>query len=282
MEAKTAFEDLHTALSPIYGEREAQNIASIVLEDVFFTNNIGKKILSEENILLLNEIKTRLLSHEPVQYVIGEADFWGLKFRVNSNVLIPRSETEELVDWIVKTCKSMFYENIKIIDIGTGSGCIPITLKKKMPQHELFGLDVSKVALEVAKENAQRNQCEVEFMEGDVLANAFLAEAKQKYHVIVSNPPYIPHEEAALMHQNVLAYEPHLALFVDDNDALVFYDRIADFAKLNLAPSGFLFFECNEYNATKVIQLLENKHFIHIVLSKDLSGKDRMIKAQYQ
>jgi release factor glutamine methyltransferase len=282
MTVATAFQNLVLSLSPIYGEREAQNITSIVLEDVFQIKNIDEKILSEENILLLNKINERLLTQEPVQYVIGEADFWGLKFKVNPNVLIPRSETEELVDSIIKTCKSNFYADIKIIDIGTGSGCIPITLKKKMPQHDIFGLDVSQGALEVARENAQRNQCEVEFLEGDVLSKDFLAEAKEKYHIIVSNPPYIPHQEAALMHQNVLAYEPHLALFVEDDDALIFYRRIADFAQLNLAPSGFLFFECNEYNAKKVVQLLENKHFIHIILSKDLSGKDRMIKAQYQ
>lgn len=278
----TAYQNLVLSLSPIYGEREAQNIAFLVFEDVFNIKNISEKILSEENILLLNNITERLLKHEPVQYVIGEADFWGLKFKVNQNVLIPRSETEELVDWIIKTCKSSFYENINIIDIGTGSGCIPITLKRKMPQYEIFGLDVSLGALEVAKENALRNQCDVTFLEGDVLSNTFLAEAKTKYQIIVSNPPYIPHREAALMYQNVLAHEPHLALFVEDDDALIFYSRIADFAQLNLAPSGFLFFECNEYNATEVVQLLENKHFINIVLSKDLSGKDRMIKAQYQ
>jgi release factor glutamine methyltransferase len=193
-------------------------------------------------------------------------------------VLIPRPETEELVYWIMETMKNR-KDNWAILDIGTGSGCIPITIKKKRPLAQVTALDVSDGALEVAKSNAARHQVAINWQQLDILQVQDWEKGNQ-YEVIVSNPPYIPHSEKALMADNVLAYEPPLALFVENDNALIFYEIIAIFALQSLQTDGYLFFECNEFNAQQVVQLLEHKGYVQVVLQKDMSGRDRMIRAR--
>ncbi|MEY4904514.1 MAG: hypothetical protein RLZZ292_2329 [Bacteroidota bacterium] len=266
-----------TQLSNIYAEAEAKSLARIVFEDVFQEKEIKKqdnRVFSDENQATLQQITTRLLQHEPLQYILGEADFYGLKFKVTPDVLIPRAETEELVYWIIQKMRNQ--NVVHILDIGTGSGCIPITLKKKMPYAEVTAVDISEGALAIATENATRNQVDVAFQQLDILDKKAWINMSH-YTVIVSNPPYIPQHEKALMSANVLDFEPHLALFVENDDALIFYETIADFALQHLVRNGYLFFECNEFNAQQVIQLLENKDFTEVTLQKDMSGRDRMV-----
>ncbi len=279
MQSDFAFQDLYTTLLKIYDEREANNIATIVMEDVFSIKNNQKKTLTEENILSLQSIEIRFLNNEPLQYIIGNADFYGLKFRVTPDVLIPRAETEELVYWMINTCKSANWLSPKILDIGTGSACIPITLKKKMPQSDVFALDISENALAIAKENAVLNEASIHFLQQDILHESAM-NIEHQFDLIVSNPPYIPQQEFELMPTHVTAHEPHLALFVEDDDALIFYKKIAIFATKKLSKNGYLFFECNEFNAADVVKMLDNQGFINIVLQKDMSGKDRMIRCQ--
>lgn len=268
-------------MSVVYDAGEARSIARIVFEDALRVHDIQSKAplfsIQEEE---LHHIQARLLQHEPIQYILEQADFYGLKFKVNRNVLIPRQETEELVYWILETIqKEIKNANLKILDIGTGSGCIPITLKKKMPQLNVSAIDISTEALDVAKYNADLNKTSIEFIQSDIL-DPDQQQLLISYDVIVSNPPYIPLEERALLASNVTEFEPALALFVSDENPLIFYNTIAEFAKVHLNPNGYLFFECNEYNASEVIQLLENKLFMNIKLHKDINGKDRMIRCQ--
>ena len=233
-------------------------------------------------------IISELKAEKPIQYITGEAWFYGLRFEVNENTLIPRPETEELVEWIVESQKSkvesqkLKVENLKIqksnnltiLDIGTGSGCIPIALKKEIPNADVSAIDVSEKALEMARKNALDNQVEVNFILQDILETESLDE---KYDVIVSNPPYVRNLEKYEIKKNVLDYEPHLALFVDDSDALLFYRKIAQLALKSLAPKGKLFFEINQYLAKETVELLEQLDFKNIELRKDFMGNDRMI-----
>lgn len=272
-------EETHQALTKsiqaIYGDREAASIARIVFEDAFrlFDFHSKKEFLFTDKFLAIQQ---RLLKQEPVQYILGQADFYGLKFKVSSDVLIPRPETEELVYWILETNKSV---EPTILDIGTGSGCIPITLKKKLPKAIVSGLDVSEKALTIARANEVLNEVVLFFIQLDILQKSDW-EDLPNYDIIISNPPYIPHSEAALMPTWVKDYEPSLALFVEHPDPLLFYRVIADFAAIHLRPSGYLFFETNEFNAPEVARLLEEKAFQEIVIQKDMSGKERMIRAR--
>ncbi len=292
MTIKEAKSDFIKTLTPTYGEGEARAMSRYVFDDYFGSKNDEETF---HNFLIedFEKIKQRLLDGEPVQYVVGFAWFYGLKFKVNSNVLIPRPETEELVEWVLETAKNYFSFNIhyiplKILDIGTGSGCIPITLKVKNPACAVSAVDISEGALITASRNAYRMNADVDFKRIDILNENDWTQLTD-YHIIVSNPPYIPTKEKALMAHNVLGYEPHLALFVDNDDALIFYEKIADFALKHLytvdegnpdaVGKGVLFFECNEYNAKDVVTMLEKKGFIHVELRKDMSGKDRMIRA---
>jgi release factor glutamine methyltransferase len=220
---------------------------------------------------IISELKTE----KPIQYITGEAWFYGLRFEVNENTLIPRPETEELVEWIVDGLK-VKGKGQRVLDIGTGSGCIPITLKKEIPSAFVSAIDISEKALEMARKNAINNKVEINFIHQNILETESLDE---KYDIIVSNPPYVRNLEKQEIKRNVLDYEPHLALFVDDSDALLFYRKIAQLALKSLAPNGKLFFEINQYLGNETVELLEQLGFKNIELRKDFVGNDRMICA---
>jgi len=279
MTIKSAYQNLSSTLLAHHSEGEAHSIARIVFEDAFQVYNFKKEIkLTETQLTHYQEIKNRLANNEPVQYILGEADFYSLKFNVNPSVLIPRSETEELVAWVKETIQENPHLQT-VLDIGTGSGCIPITLKKELPELSVSALDVSNDALETAIGNAKRNEVEVGFLQADILEEKAW-EVLQKFDIIISNPPYIPVREKALMPQQVLENEPHLALFTTDEDPLIFYRKIAEFADSHLHKNGYLFYECNEFNAKEVQKRLIEMGFNSIEIKKDMQGKDRMIRAQ--
>lgn len=209
----------------------------------------------------------------PVQYVLGETEFCGLNFVVGESVLIPRPETEELVAWIAEETKP----DALILDIGTGSGCIAVSLKKFLPGSEVYACDISTEALNVARLNADKNNQQVIFFEMDILNTTT---AERKYHLIVSNPPYIPESEIDTILPQVKDYEPHQALFVTDDDPLIFYRKIAIYAQQHLYPGGKLFFEIHRDYANACVSMLKDKNFDNIIMKKDISGNDRMIRAE--
>ncbi len=268
-------------LSTIYDEREAESMTRIIFEDInFLKHRQAKEILNGGHLALLSKIEARLLAHEPLQYVLGEADFYGLKFKVNPHVLIPRPETEELVQWIKNDITDITPtgEGKQLLDIGTGSGCIALTLQSKLPDLELSALDVSELALSIVSENAKRLGLKVKLICTDILDPKSTA-SLPVYDYIVSNPPYIPIKDKTDMHKNVLDHEPHLALFVEDTDPLLFYRHIALFAQTHLNTGGALYFEIHEKYAKDIQQLLMNYHFKNIILKKDIYEKNRMIRA---
>lgn len=243
--------------------------------------------VSEIDLEKWNSIISELKTEKPIQYITGEAWFYGYRFEVNENTLIPRPETEELVEWIIVESKNLKIQqsnNLNILDIGTGSGCIPISLKKEIPTAEVFTMDVSEKALEMANKNAMDNEVVVNFIHQSVLEiddlksiTTFNFQLPTSFDVIVSNPPYVRNLEKQEIKKNVLAYEPHLALFVEDTNALLFYRKIAELALTSLAPNGKLFFEINQYLGKETVELLENLGFKNIELRKDFVGNDRMI-----
>lgn len=264
-------------LIPIYDLLEAESFFYIILEDRFQMKRIDlaldpKFSFSEEELVQWNAILEQLQKEIPIQYILGTAHFYGLEFEVNENTLIPRPETEELVEWIIK--KNDFKKEIKILDIGTGSGCIAISLAKNLPDSTVFAIDVSEKALETAKKNALRNDANVTFLRQDILATEDLG---QDFDIIVSNPPYVRNLEKVEIKKNVLEHEPHLALFVEDDDALIFYRKIAALAQKSLTPNGQLYFEINQYLGTEMIDLLEINNFKNVELRKDIYDNDRMI-----
>lgn len=233
----------------------------------------SEKMLSESEILKFLYGVKALKKNEPIQYVVGKSWFYDLTLDVAQGVLIPRPETEELVDWILETDKSVN----SILDIGTGSGCIPLALKNNLPSCKISACDISTKALEIARGNAKQLNLDVFFFEMNALDPANWV--NEKYDVIVSNPPYIPEQEQKRMDQNVLGFEPTLALFVKDNEPLVFYENIADFAIRNLNNSGELYFEIHEDFGKQTVEMLKGKGFTSLILRKDMQGKDRMVKA---
>jgi release factor glutamine methyltransferase len=234
--------------------------------------------LSDEEVEKWNAILAQLQQDKPIQYIAGEAWFYGLKFEVNENTLIPRPETEELVEWILNSSITQLPSPNIILDIGTGTGCIPIALKANLPQANVSAIDVSEKAIEVAKRNAELNKVEVNFIQANILEVEDLSQLPSSYNIIVSNPPYVRNLEKQEIKKNVLDYEPHLALFVEDTDALLFYRKIAQLAIKNLTPNGLLFFEINQYLGKETVELLENLGFKNIELKKDMFGNDRMIR----
>jgi release factor glutamine methyltransferase len=270
-------------LATIYDSDELKNIIELVIEHI--TNLPRKEQVKNKAAYLtctqledLDAITERLKKNEPVQYVLGEAWFAGMKFKVNKNVLIPRPETEELVDWIIKEAMSHELRAETILDVGTGSGCIPITLKKKLPEANISAIDVCSEALFIATENAIELNAEVNFILFDFLDEEKWTDLGQ-YDMIVSNPPYVKQNEISTLHERVKEFEPPLALFVPDNDALLFYKKISDFSLKHLKIEGSLFVEINEALGDSVVNLLRTAGFVNIELKKDMQGKDRMVKA---
>lgn len=271
-------------LTSIYSESEIDMIFFWLAEKIVDKPASMLKLALNEEWTEFEQNKNRFLfqlielkTHKPFQYVLGETEFYGLKFFVNENVLIPRPETEELVEWILNDSRHTEPVEVqKIIDIGTGSGCIPITLKKNLSYAEISALDFSEKALEVAKNNAGFHQTEVEFIHADFLKMDF--SALSNFDIIVSNPPYIAQSEKKLMDKNVTEFEPASALFVPDDDALIFYERIVEFAQEKLNPNGKIYVEINQNLAKETEELFQN-HFNFVELKKDISGNYRMLKA---
>ena len=276
--------DFIKALLPFYDEMEAESFFYLLLENKRQLRRIDlaldvDSVFSENEILNWNAILEKLKIQIPIQYIIGTTHFYGLEFFVDENVLIPRPETEELVDWIVKlNSKLSKKKNLKILDIGTGSGCIAVSLAKNIPNSEVFAIDVSEKALAIAKKNAILNKVPVTFLHKNILETKDLS---QKFDIIVSNPPYVRNLEKAEIKPNVLDNEPHLALFVPDNDPLIFYKKIAELAAANLNPNGQLFFEINQYLGKETQELLEYIGLKNIELRKDIYGNDRMIACNF-
>lgn len=235
----------------------------------------ANETMSESDLLKFNFAVKELKKHKPIQYILGSTEFYGIKLKVNEHVLIPRPETEELVEFILSELQ-VSNSQLNVLDIGTGSGCIAIALKKKIPSAKVYALDVSEEALLVAKENARINNVEINFICQDIFAPSIT----HSFDGIVSNPPYIRISEKDKMSKNVLNYEPHLALFVNDNDPLLFYRKITDFSLNHLNPHGKLYFEINEAFGGNVKYLMEKKYFKNVIVKKDLCGKDRMVRGE--
>ena len=280
MKIKNLKSNFFSELQAIQEDSEIESFFFILTEYLHNLKRIDISLnpdfeVSETDLKKWNVIISELKTEKPIQYITGEAWFYGLRFEVNENTLIPRPETEELVEWIVDEQKTKDKrQKVSILDIGTGSGCIPITIKKEIPNALVSAIDVSEKALEMARKNAIDNEVEVNFILQNILESESLIE---KYDIIVSNPPYVRNLEKQEIKKNVLDYEPHLALFVEDTDALLFYRKIAQLALSGLAPNGKLFFEINQYLGKETIELLENLGFKNIELRKDFVGNDRMI-----
>ncbi len=236
-----------------------------------------EKTVSESELLKFNFLVKDLKKEKPIQYILGQTEFFGLKFKVGTGVLIPRPETEELIDLVINENKAL--KQLNILDIGTGSGCIAITLKKNLPQAEVFAFDISKQALDIAQENARLNEMEVNFEQLDIL-NYKEFSSGILLDVIVSNPPYVLDSEKALMQKNVLDYEPHLALFVADNEPFLFYKAIGAYGKEFLKENGKIYFEINEKYDSEIINVLVEMGYTHCMVIKDINGKNRFLKAR--
>jgi protein-(glutamine-N5) methyltransferase, release factor-specific len=272
------------ALKNIYEEREAANIADWVIEKIAGIKRLqrttDKVILPDRSTSrLLDAALVRLLQHEPVQYVLNEAWFYKMNFYVNKDVLIPRPETEELVEWIINDTreKADTRGSLKILDIGTGSGCIPIVLKKQIPRAEILSIDISEPALVVARKNALAHHTKVEFVQLDFL-NEHEWHTLPQFDIIVSNPPYIPEKEKMKLDKNVVNHEPHQALFVEDDDPFIFYKKITRFAASHLAPKGKIYVEVHEEYAKEVREIFL-QHQFNPVVKNDIYGRERMICA---
>jgi release factor glutamine methyltransferase len=274
---KATIQYINSELAGFYPVSEIEGFTRIIFEVVCslnFTEQVLKKHekISKPDFEKIKTIISRLKNFEPIQYILGETEFYGLKLEVNPSVLIPRPETEELVQWVLK---SKFPENSKILDIGTGSGCIALALKSRLKNAEVFGIDISENALVVARQNAIKNNLDVDFFHADILK--WKHYNWQTFDVIVSNPPYIRENERILMHSNVLDYEPENALFVTDSEPLVFYRAIAAFANKYLSGNGMLFLEINENLGLEMNEMLIDCGFSGIEIRKDINGKNRMI-----
>jgi len=270
-------------LAKLYPTEEAKALFHIALEKIaalsFMNYSLFKNEAADDAIATsMLHILERLTTGQPIQHILGEAHFYGLTFRVSEHTLIPRSETEELVHLILENHQGR--SDMHVIDIGTGSGCIALTLSKKMHQAHVWAIDVSPEALAVAKINAKEFQQHIHFILGDILEWDVIFDPEQRFDIIVSNPPYITPQEKPAMHSNVLDFEPAQALFVTEEAPLLFYDYIADFALAHLKPDGCLYFEINQYLGRETVELLKKKGFHQVTLFKDISGAHRMIAAK--
>lgn len=260
-----------TELQTIYNKEEAESIFFIYLED-----KLNLKFNLSDEIELTSEISSdlkQLIAGQPIQHITGKAFFYNDFFFVNENTLIPRPETEELIELI----RNDYFQNqdLSIIDLGTGSGCIPISLAKLFPKAKISALDISEKALKIATLNAKKLNVDIEFFQKDLLEDISI---NKTFDVIISNPPYIRNLEKEDMHQNVLNFEPHLALFVENDDALIFYERVIEFAKNHLKSNGTIYCEINQYLGEET-KVLFKKRYKNVTIYKDISGNDRMIKA---
>tara|TARA_B100000795_G_scaffold269694_1_gene259973 strand:- start:1006 stop:1896 length:891 start_codon:yes stop_codon:yes gene_type:complete len=281
-------------LTDLYPKTEIDSFFFLLIKEYLDFNRVDIVLksdikISKEKLDQLENATKRIQQEEPIQYILGKTEFYGLPFLVNKNVLIPRPETEELVECVileVSKFKSLNKKNsinqnseskqLTILDIGTGSGCIPITLKKLLPTIEITAIDISKEALIMANKNALLNKVDIDFIQQDILN---IDKLHQQFDIIVSNPPYVRELEKKKLKNNVLENEPPLALFVKDNNPLVFYDKIADLAKNKLNKNGVLIFEINQYLGKETVVLLSTKGFRNIQLKKDMFGNDRIIRA---
>lgn len=291
VKAKELLRQVINELANLYDKSEALAIATRYLHDRFHSDRM--KIALNAPI----HIDQRLLQHDlellkigtPLQHVVGFTEFFGHRFKCNPNALIPRPETEELVDWVISYWSMVNGQQLdktgrhsepdsayRILDIGTGTGCIPISIKKEIPVLEVFGYDISEEAIALAKQNAETLKTQVTFQQHNILAESL---PNHFFDIIISNPPYIPWSEKTEMHTNVVAHDPELALFVPDDDPLLFYRVIAEKAKIGLKDKGLLFFEIHEGYGDKTMDLLSDLDYTDLELRQDINGKDRMIKA---
>lgn len=280
-EARTQFQE---SLQSTYPREEIDAILYLALSHLTDLSKAQLKAYPEKNLsnsqqTHLQVILSNLQSGQPIQYLLGETEFYGLTFKVSPSVLIPRPETEELVDWALKTAIEKELSNLKILDIGTGSGCIAISLKKKLAAAEVFAMDLSADALKTAQVNAELNATSIHFVQDDILNPSRLSHLNL-LTLIISNPPYVTPEDKMRMHKNVVDFEPYTALFVPQEDPLLFYRAIADFSLIHLEKGAYLFLEINESFGLETVELLKLKGFQKVELRKDMQDKDRMIRAQ--
>jgi release factor glutamine methyltransferase len=282
---KDVFSDYKQGLDKIYDTNELEAITLLTVSEICNTSKAKIKAFPEDEVPSeqaekLKSILEELKTGKPIQYILGKTEFYGLPFNVNPSVLIPRPETEELVEWVLGTVGSLKLAVSSLLDIGTGSGCIAISLKKNLPDFKVSAIDISADALQTATSNAKLNEVDIEFIEDDILnPSSHISHLTSPISIIISNPPYVTLHDKTQMHNNVTDFEPHTALFVPENDPLIFYKAIAEFATIHLAKNGLLFFEINESYGKETVELLADKGFKNIELRKDLSGRDRMIKA---
>jgi len=266
-------------LSVLYPKTEIDTFFFILVEEYLDLQRIDtvlkpEFLITTNKLALLNTALKRLQNEEPIQYILGKTEFYGLPLKVDKNTLIPRPETEELVELILKEVNKS--KPLQILDIGTGTGCIAISLAKNLPLANISAIEISDKALAIAKQNALLNNVAINFLQRDILKAEKLP---QNFDIIVSNPPYVRELEKETIKNNVLQNEPYLALFVEDNNPLIFYDKIGNLAKQSLSKNGILYFEINEYLGKEMIDLLDFKGFRQVQLKKDLFGKDRILKA---
>lgn len=277
MDLKELRDHFYQQLTPLYPKEELRSFFYLLSEEYLnlqpaeITLQLDTEVTTAQH-ALFDEALDRLLQEEPIQYIVGETEFFGLPFKVTPAVLIPRPETEELVEWVIDELR-IKDSGFSILDIGTGSGCIAISLAKHLPKATVCALDISKEALHVAEQNAKHNGVDVGFLERDILKTESLL---QSFDVIVSNPPYIKENEQEKMQNNVLQHEPTKALFVPDTDPLIFYKKIAQLGQKHLNKDGKLFFEINEAHGQEMVVLLEALGYTNVVLKQDVFGKDRM------
>lgn len=273
------FDELVTELEELYSQQEAINIVRLVFQEKLGLSRVDMALnkadeIDEKSRKLIFKIAEKLIEGQPVQQVIGNVHFLNCKLRVNKNVLIPRPETEELVHWVLKENTE---EEISYLDIGTGSGCIAISIAKNKPESMVYAIDISQPALELAQINAISNTVEVDYINLDILNEDNWKKLKE-YNVIISNPPYVPENEKGRMHTNVLNHEPHMAIFVKDSDPLIFYKKITELATKHLQKGGKLYFEIHENYGNQVKKILAENDFTDISLRKDINGKFRFVR----
>lgn len=279
-------EIFHSELVNIYEKDEIESFFKLLMDEYLNLKPFewvlrGNDLIEYDKEKQVFDALSQLKLEKPIQYILNKSHFYGLEIELNDHVLIPRPETEELVDWILREIRIKTQvadgKEFRILDIGTGSGCIAVSLAKNLPNVKVFAIDVSESALKVAKKNAKSNAVEIDFIEANILE---LQKLPYNFDVIVSNPPYVRDAEKRMIRNNVINYEPHLALFVKDNDPLLFYEKISELATEYLIGDGLLYFEINQYLGNETKEMLNKKRFKEIELKKDIYGNDRMIKCK--